>query len=138
LSCKFKPIRFQAAEILHGDWWKVGVFQGKAVYSKSLEQVPYRVVAWFDAEEGDSGAWMFTSNKAVVFSSGWESRHLAKATVKNNSYLYDFASMEFEILWPGVDNILQVIMAPLSVVQKLSPAATRASAGASSDGAVDV
>ena len=110
------------------------------MYSKPLGDVPYRVVAWFDAEEGDAGAWKFTSNKAVVFPSGWESRHLATATVANNSYLYDFASMQFEILWPGVENTLQVIMAPLSLVQKLSSdtAAVRASAGASSDGARDV
>ena len=122
--------------ILGGEWWKVGVFQGRAVYSKDLgDGVPYKVLCWYDADEGDSGAWMFTSSKVVQFSSGWETKQLAKAVVKN--YIYDFMNMDWEVLWP--DSSVQVMMVPLSVVQKLSNAAAEASAaGSSSDGGGDV
>ncbi len=110
------------------------MFQGKAVYSKDLgDGMPYKVVCWYDKEEG---AWVITSSKVIQFSSGWSTKQLAKAVPKN--YLYDFMNMDWEVLWPEMPCV-QVLMVPLSVVQKLSEAAAGAAgAGSSSDGAGDV
>ena len=108
---------------MSGDWWKVGVWQGRAMFSKALKAMPYKLVCWFDA---DAGAWTFSASTSLTFKSGWTTRELAKAKPAGDA-TYDFWNCTWEVLWP--DSEASVKMLPRSSMLKAQALCETSSAG---------
>ena len=97
-------------EVMTGEWWKMGVYGGRAVYTRRIP-AEFKIALWFDIQDQ---LWKVSSSKLITFASGWTCQDVA--TMAPQKTTYNFTAGKWTVLWE--DSLVQVRVVPASVMKQ--------------------